>query len=114
MQNLLLFRNDPAEQFAIPMHLVARLERIRSLQIDSVGGSKVLQYRGGSLPLLSLEEFISARPMPETDWLYVVVFTLGGREVGLLIREVDRHPHDRRRDRRHALPPARRHRFDGH
>ncbi len=88
VQNLLLFRNDPAEQFAIPMQLVARLERIRSRQIDSVGGSKVLQYRGGSLPLLALEELISARPMPETDWLHVVVFTLGGREVGLLIREV--------------------------
>ncbi|MGO9114299.1 MAG: chemotaxis protein CheW [Thermoguttaceae bacterium] len=88
VQTLLLFRNDPAEQFAIPMHLVARLERIRTMQIDSVGGSKVLQYRGGSLPLLSLEEFIATRPMPETNWLYVVVFSLGGREVGLLIREV--------------------------
>jgi two-component system chemotaxis sensor kinase CheA len=88
VQTLLLFRNDPADQFAVPMHLVARLDRIRILQIDSVGGSKVLQYRGGSLPLLSLEELILARPMPETNWLYVVVFTLGGREVGLLIREV--------------------------
>jgi two-component system chemotaxis sensor kinase CheA len=88
VQTLLLFRNDPAEQFAVPMHLVARLERIRTIQIDSVGGSRVLQYRGGSLPLLSLEEFITARPMPETQWLYVVVFALGGREVGLLIREV--------------------------
>ncbi len=88
MQNLLLFRNDPAEQFAIPMHSVARLERIRSLQIDSVGGSKVLQYRGGSLPLLALEETISARPMPESDWVNVVVYALGGREIGLLIREV--------------------------
>ena len=51
-QTLLLLRNDPAEQFAVPMQLVARLERIRSLQIDSVGGNKVLQYRGSSLPLL--------------------------------------------------------------
>jgi len=88
MQNLLLFRNDPAEQFAIPMHSVARLERIRSPQIDSVGGSKVLQYRGGSLPLLALEDIISARPMPEADWVNVVVYALGGREIGLLIREV--------------------------
>jgi len=88
VQNLLLFCNDAADHFAIPMHLVARLERIRSLQIDSVGGSKVLQYRGGSLPLLSLEDLIAARAMPDTDRLYVVVFTLGSREVGLPIREV--------------------------
>ena len=87
-QSLLLFRNDPGEQFAIPMHLVARLERIRAAQIDSVGGSKVLQYRGGSLPLLALEDCVAARAMPESEWLYVVVFTLGGREVGLLIREL--------------------------
>ena len=26
--------------------------------------------------------------MPEGNWLYVVVFTFGSREVGLLIREV--------------------------
>ena len=88
VQNLLLFRNDPGEQFAIPMHLVARLERVRTLQIDSVGGNRVLQYRSGSLPLLSLEELIRARPMPESDSLRVVVFAMGGREVGLLIREI--------------------------
>ena len=88
LQVLLLFSNDPAERFAIPMHQVARLERIRTMQIDSVGGNKVLQYRGGSLPLMALEEMISARPMPDTTWLYVVVFALGGREVGLLIHEV--------------------------
>jgi two-component system chemotaxis sensor kinase CheA len=88
VHDLLLFRNDPAEQFAIPMRLVTRLERIRPAQIDSVGGSRVLQYRGGALPLLALEEFISAGSMPESDWLHVVVFTLEGREVGLLIREV--------------------------
>ncbi len=29
--------------------------------------------------------------MPETKWLYVVVFTLGGREVGLLSEVVDVH-----------------------
>jgi two-component system chemotaxis sensor kinase CheA len=87
-QKLLLFRNDPAEQFAIPMDLVVRLERIRTMQIDSVGGQKVLQYRGGSLPLLSLEDHIPARPMPDAAGAYVVVFAIGGREVGLLIHEV--------------------------
>jgi len=87
-QNLLLFRNDPAEQFAIPMQLVTRLERIRTMQIDSVGGNKVLQYRGGSLPLLSLEDHIQARPMPEATWAYVVIFAIGGRDVGLLMREI--------------------------
>ena len=93
VQDLLLFSNDPAEQFAIPMHQVARLERIRAMQIDSVGGNKVLQYRGGSLPLMALEEMISARPMPDTTWLYVVVFAAGRPRSRLADPRGDRHPH---------------------
>ena len=49
-QRLLLFTNAPAEQFGISMELIARLERVRSDQIDAVGGQEVLQYRGRSLP----------------------------------------------------------------
>ena len=57
---LLLFTNDPSEQFGIPMGLIARIERIKTTQIDSVGGQDILQYRGTSLPLLSLEQNVKA------------------------------------------------------
>lgn len=87
-QPALFFRNDPQEQFAVPMHAVARLERIAAAQVDSVGGQRVLQYRGGTLPLVCLEEHIRARPMPECERLYVVVCRASGREFGLLIRDV--------------------------
>jgi two-component system chemotaxis sensor kinase CheA len=97
MQTVLLFTNDPQEQFAIPMGLISRLERIRASQIDSVGGQEVLQYRGSSLPLLSLENCIKAKGRPEQDTLYVVVFRVGRQEVGLVaptlvdIRDIDAH-----------------------
>jgi two-component system chemotaxis sensor kinase CheA len=81
---MLLFTNGPGEQFAVPMGLISRLERIRAEQIDSVGGQEVLQYRGGSLPLLSLEKFIKAQPRPQLARLYVVVFRVGQREVGMI------------------------------
>lgn len=87
-QPVLFFRNDPQEQFAVPMHAVARLERIAAAQVDSVGGQRVLQYRGGTLPLVCLEDHIRTRPMPESDHLYVVVCRAAGRQFGLLIREV--------------------------
>jgi len=87
-QPVLFFRNDPQEQFAVPMHAVARLERIAAAQVDSVGGQRVLQYRGGTLPLVCLEDHIRARPMPQCDRLYVVVCRAASREFGLLIREV--------------------------
>jgi two-component system chemotaxis sensor kinase CheA len=85
---VLIFRNHPDEQFAVPMQLIARLERIRTGQIQRVGGQKVLEYRDRSLPLLSLEDHIRACPCPESKSAYVVVFNFARREVGLLVQEV--------------------------
>jgi len=83
--SLLLFSNHPDEHFGIPMELVARLERVRAERIDSVGGQQVLQYRGGTLPLLTLDQHIRCKPCGELDKVYIVVFTTGGREIGLLV-----------------------------
>lgn len=83
-QSVLLFTNDPSEQFAVLMETVARIERIRAEQIDSVGGQELLQYRGGSLPLLTLENLLQAKPRSAQDRLYVVVFEAAGREVGII------------------------------
>lgn len=80
----LLFTNHPSEQFGIPMNSVARIERIRFDQIDSVAGQSVLQYRGGTLPLLHLEKAMPARTPLEQSRVYVVVFRAGDREVGLV------------------------------
>ena len=79
-QSLLLVTNAPTERFGLPMGLIARIERIQREQVDSVGGQELLQYRGGTLPLLSLETCIKAKPRPETQKLFVVVFNINGRE----------------------------------
>lgn len=83
-QPVLLFTNHPSEQFAVPMTLIERIERIRYDQIDSVGGNELLQYRGTSLPLLSLERLVQAAPREEQGHLYVIVFEAAGREVGII------------------------------
>jgi two-component system, chemotaxis family, sensor kinase CheA len=84
-QTALILRNHPDEQFGIPMQLVARLERIRSDKVTLVGGQEVLQYRGGTLPLLRLENLLTAQPAPPTPTASVVVFTVAKREVGLVV-----------------------------
>ncbi|MBN2022134.1 MAG: chemotaxis protein CheW [Pirellulales bacterium] len=89
LQTVLLFRNGTTERFAIPMELIARLERIRGEQIDTVGGSEVLQYRGTTLPLLRLENHITAMPGEEVAKMYVVVFKVMRREVGLIVPRIE-------------------------
>ncbi|MBL9164830.1 MAG: chemotaxis protein CheW [Planctomycetaceae bacterium] len=83
-QSVLLFTNHSLDRFAVSMDIVARIERIRSDQIDSVGGQELVQYRDSSVPLLRLENVISARPPEPQNWVYVIVFVINGKEVGLI------------------------------
>ncbi|HAN99197.1 MAG TPA: hybrid sensor histidine kinase/response regulator [Planctomycetaceae bacterium] len=89
LQTLLLFANHPSEQFAIPMGLVSRIERVLSEQIDAVGGRELLQFRGQSLPLLRVDRLVTAKPPEASERSYVVVFDIRGREVGLVVPILD-------------------------
>ena len=84
IQSVLLFTNHPSEQFAVPTALISRIERVRTDQIDSVGGREVVQYRGASLPLIKLEDHITAKEREEQPHLHVVVFDINGAEIGLI------------------------------
>ena len=84
VQSLLLFRNAPDEQFAVPLDLVGRVEQIRAEDIEIVGGRRVIKYRGGSLPVFAIEDAANVKPSEYAEKLLVIVFTIAGREVGLL------------------------------
>lgn len=84
----LLFTNHPSEQFGVPMNSVARIERIKREQLDTVAGQIVLQYRGGTLPLITLDQCLTVTPQDEQDRVYVVVFRAGDQEVGLVAPEI--------------------------
>ena len=86
--SMLLFTNHPNEQFGVPMSCVSRIERVRQEQIDSVAGQKVLQYRDRTLPLVSIENCVTATPRPEQATLHVIVFQAGDREVGLIAPKI--------------------------
>jgi two-component system chemotaxis sensor kinase CheA len=83
-QALLTFSSSPEEQFAVPLNQVERVEKIKRSDIEDVGGRRVMQYRGGSLPLISIDEVAMVQPLSDQNDLLVIVFNLAGKDIGLL------------------------------
>ena len=83
-QSLLVFRSAANEQFAAPLSLVERIEKIKRSDIEKVGGKNVIKYRGGSLPLFSIDQVASVGPLADQENLLVIVFMVAEREIGLL------------------------------
>jgi len=84
MQSLLIFRSAEDEQFAAPLSQVERIEKIKRSEIEALGGRKVMKYRGGSLPLFTIDQVATVKPLADREDLLVIVFIVAGREVGLL------------------------------
>ncbi|MEM9586624.1 MAG: chemotaxis protein CheW [Planctomycetota bacterium] len=89
MQRLVLLSVSDSDHFAVSMDVVSRIERVKADAIDWVGERRALQYRGGTLPLLGLEEAISVSEIEETDFIHIVVFKVYGQEAGLIAPRLD-------------------------
>jgi len=85
--SLLLFQNAPGEHCAVPIELVTRVERVRSAQVQHLGGRRTMQYGGVSLPLVTLHDVAAVDDLTESQQWVVVVFDCAGRTVGLLVAE---------------------------
>jgi two-component system, chemotaxis family, sensor kinase CheA len=83
-QSLLVFRSAENEQFATPLNMVERIEKIKATDIENVGGKRVIRYRGSSLPLFSVDEVALVQPLADVEDLLVIVFIISGKEIGLL------------------------------
>lgn len=84
-QTLLIVNNGPAEQFAVPLGLINRIERVNRRQIETIGNRRSLKYRGGSLPVCAIEDVATVRPREDLENVPVIVFQIRGREVGLVV-----------------------------
>lgn len=82
---LLTFKNNEKEHFAAPLSIVERIERIRTSDIEQISNRKVVQYRGGSLPLYELSQVANVEQLPERDQQEVIVFKVKDRELGLMV-----------------------------
>ncbi len=87
-QSLLLVKNASHEQFAIPLTLVSRIERVHKRDIELAGGRRNIKYRGGNLLLLCIEDAANVSPCDDREDLAAVVFAIGGKEVGLLVSQI--------------------------
>lgn len=83
--SFLLFQNQPGELCGIPMEMVLRVERIERSQVENSAGRRTMQYRGASLPLITLSDAAEVKPIGEAQKLAVIVSSIGGREVGLMV-----------------------------
>ena len=82
-QTILLFQGLRGDLFAAPMAMVSRIEKIGREQVDRVESRLLLQYRGGTLPLVQLEPGTQREELPES--VYVLVFQVKGYEMGLIV-----------------------------
>ena len=73
---------------AMPLASVARLEHVEATQVELVGGREVVQYRGTILPLVRLDRILGAYGSEQSDELLVVVYSRGGRSVGMVVHEI--------------------------
>ncbi|MCG2798911.1 MAG: chemotaxis protein CheA [Cellulomonas sp.] len=73
---------------AMPLASVARLEHLRTADLELVGGREVVQYRDTILPLMRLGHLLGAAGAPDGDELLVVVYSRAGRSVGLVVDEI--------------------------
>ena len=85
--SLLLFQNAPGEVCAVPIEQVSRIERVRAEQIEYLGGRRTMQYRGASLPLVTLHDAAAVGELSDSQRWVVIVFESLGRPLGLLAAE---------------------------
>jgi two-component system chemotaxis sensor kinase CheA len=83
-QALLIFRSSEQEQYAVPLNQVERIEKIKRSEIENMGGKRIMQYRGGSLALITVDDIASVQPLADNENLLVIVFNICSKPVGLL------------------------------
>ncbi len=88
-QFLLLFSIAPSEFFALPLALVNRLDKIPVSRIEFVGNREVVQYRGKSMPVIRLENYLPVSPLPEQEEYHLIVFHMNDKDVAFLVSQIE-------------------------
>ncbi|MBC2721908.1 chemotaxis protein CheA [Desulfosporosinus sp.] len=77
------------EIYAVPLSSVLETLLVNREDIKTVGGLPMVQLRGNTLPLISLQEkFDLPKPETESSEVYVVVVGFGDKALGLIVDEL--------------------------
>ncbi|MBI3986892.1 MAG: chemotaxis protein CheW [Lentisphaerae bacterium] len=89
-QPLVVFRNASQEIFALNLAMVSRIEKVKTSQIEHVGGREYLTIRNESLRIIRLHDFMPvARPEHEPDSIYIITPKLVRHPMGIVATQID-------------------------
>ena len=88
-ETMILFSMNDADQYAILLSEVARLEEFDVDKIEQSAGQDVIQYRNELLPLVRLGDAIGVMTSGEEhDRIPVIVFSHHGKSIGVIVGRI--------------------------
>ena len=83
--SLLLFNASPVEQYAVPLNLVHRIDRIKFSDIQYISGTKIIQCGENTIPVFYINEIVKElEPLSEDAPLLSIIFKVGNRNFGFI------------------------------
>ncbi len=86
-QFVLLF-NVGEETLAIPLALIARLDKIKAEELQFIGGKEVIVYKGKVIPVVRLENYLPLQGLPPQDFYSVLFFTEKEKTCAILASDI--------------------------
>ncbi|VTS00855.1 signal transduction histidine kinase : Histidine kinase OS=uncultured bacterium GN=ACD_79C01504G0002 PE=4 SV=1: Hpt: H-kinase_dim: HATPase_c: CheW: CheW: Response_reg [Tuwongella immobilis] len=88
VQNVLLFRSGPQEQFALPLAMIRRIVPLDINKVERVGDREFLTIDGVSTLLVRLEKMLSVSPTSPSQNQLLILPKNVRRAMGVVITEV--------------------------
>ena len=90
-QAMLVFSMGDGHRLAMPLSMVARLEKFPRSAIERAGNQEAVQYRNQIMPLIRLSGFVGVsgpEPSAADEHINVVVYSENGQDVGLVVDSI--------------------------
>ena len=87
-QAVLLFRHGPSEQFAAPLSLIRRVERVRMDQVERIGDREFLTVDGVPTAVLRLDRVLPVSTGADLAEMFLLLPKHTKRPMGLLLSEI--------------------------
>jgi len=88
LQSVLLFRSGPKEQFAMPVPLIRRIEKIAMSAIERIGDREYITVDEKSTRVLRLDHALKVTPVAEHESMHLILPRLFSRPVGILVSDL--------------------------
>ena len=76
------------DNFAVPLALISRLDKVKSDQITTIGGKEVLLYKGKVIPILRIENYLPISYPEYGEEVSVLFFTEREKTVGIICSRI--------------------------